>query len=493
MITGFVVTLLLLFFVPFLRSYTSLYLESKDETYIQCESEACIPQTYDYNNAYLKHTLYHEYYFDVSNIRYDTIYTLPYSIIGNGIGFINTSDGAIEYNGIQLLVTFGMTLVYGIIGFYAFSKRKLEVSETSFANMNVHLFVKFLTMFPICLLAYIVIKNASIYLILFIFVLLLVYYFVYDLITKKTIDHIKKSIISFILSVMIIWVYGYILDVSNENSKTIILKEKEITKIEVSGNYFDFLNTNYYEVTDSDTIAYLLSLLTEPQDGDSYYLASLKMYVNGNIYEANLLSHEEDNTAFFEKLNRVSSVENTNILNSVYAIETNDQLANKTQKKDILNDIKQNIDNKISQTCPIASHITLYEYKNHQVVTTIVSTCLSSSLQEKVALLANKKVAEKIDNLVYLTYEDAPLDFPYFVDNDTYEIYQFILNHLDDPIDIDKDILILYTSYGNGYTPFYTNAKEEFETLVSSLREKAKDTDEYQQYMASLDGETDEY
>ena len=69
-----------------------------------------------------------------------------------------------------------LSVVYTVLGYFLFLKRKMEVSETSFKNIHIHNLVKSLTLVPIVSIAYIILKEESLIFIIFIILIMLIYY-----------------------------------------------------------------------------------------------------------------------------------------------------------------------------------------------------------------------------------------------------------------------------------------------------------------------------
>jgi ABC-type transport system involved in multi-copper enzyme maturation permease subunit len=107
----------------------------------------------------------------------DNFYTTPYRLITMAI---SPSPGKVPFYCLASIIKMIVISVgYTFIGIYLFTKKKLEVNETSFKNFHVHTIVKCLTMIPLGLVFYDVCTNSIDVLgTLLCIALLLAYYFI---------------------------------------------------------------------------------------------------------------------------------------------------------------------------------------------------------------------------------------------------------------------------------------------------------------------------
>ena len=70
--------------------------------------------------------------------EYKVSYSIPANLILN-VSNCSYSNGSEKlYNTTSIIKTFILSLIYIVIGYFLFIKRKMEVSETSFKNTIVH-------------------------------------------------------------------------------------------------------------------------------------------------------------------------------------------------------------------------------------------------------------------------------------------------------------------------------------------------------------------
>jgi len=498
LITGLATCMLLLFFIPFVDNYVDSVRETTYyDSYIKCESEECIPKHFncDYEDGNcLLHQAKDEYifYLDALSTKKKN-YTLPYNYISYVIGMNYSNDEIITYNFNQLLKTFGIAIIYVILGYYFFKKKKLEISETSFGNFNTHLFVKFLTMVPICTFMYGGLLSESLFLILFLGILLLAYYFIFDLITRKKIEQVKKSLLAFFITIFVIFSFCYIVDKSSKERENII-KDSDVTKTEVDANYGDFISD--IEITDKKTINSILSSLTETEKVDDvYYRVDLKLYVGEKIYHTYLSLTEEDWKTLSNKVKKQSNIDKISLKGTYYVEMENTILDyNKIGK---MVEVASKALKEEDKECKVLSSVHFYKYENHQTKKYHVSSCESIDLQKLIVKYNNEIITSKDENSEIIDihlFDSEEKDIDYLLNHYTSTFESFFIENMKEEIDLTKDILTIYVTLTNPYQNviYYTNKKEEFYELVSNIREKAKDTIGYKEYIESL-GEDYEY
>lgn len=124
----------------------------------------------------------------------DKNYTMPYNVIWN-------SGDSIYYSNKSILKMSVLGIVYLVLGTYFFQKRKMENAEESFSNDKIHLLVKALTVFPmIVVLNKMGLEGTEN---IFVISLIVIYYFVYDFIVKRKIKFIK-SIVAVVLTLVVL-------------------------------------------------------------------------------------------------------------------------------------------------------------------------------------------------------------------------------------------------------------------------------------------------
>ena len=277
-ITQIVVTLLVVFLVPFTSFFTNvLYNESgASRVIIECTDEICKQSEYTCHEIdeecqnYLKDNKYRTYGYE--KITKD--YTTPFDIIENAY---YTNDLINRTSIVKMLI---LTILYIGLGLYLFTKRKMEVCETSFKNIHIHNIVKSLTLIPIVAIFYNLIRYENIPVASLIILIILIYYFIYDLITKKSITNIKLSLVYFIVSMaLIIGVYSSIDQSLDEIGEFVyndtIIKYEDIKEVAISLNYIGKDNETKIYLENKELIYLVVKnmLKDDSYENDGHYIS----------------------------------------------------------------------------------------------------------------------------------------------------------------------------------------------------------------------------
>ena len=93
---------------------------------------------------------------------------------------------------------------------------------------------------------------------------------------------------------------------------------------------------------------------------------------------------------------------------------------------------------------------------------------------------------ELLSNIEEIEYEEMLFFRDYFYE----DITDFIRKHLKKEITLDDDLIGFHFGNYNGHDlRVYLNAKEEFLDLIHTLRNRAQDMEEYQEYNKNIRGE----
>ncbi len=501
-ITSIVVTLLILFLIPFCHSYITQKNNIPNKTYIKCEDNSCIPNDYicGGNNSCTIKAQDNIYYLNnsISEIVYN--YTMPYLLINS---IITGNDDIIYFNITIFLKMFVLSIIYIFIGLYVFSKRKMENCETSFKNIHAHLTIKCLTLVPIVAFLYEVISIdndlSTLIIIMFVLVLVLTYYFIYDLITKHGIKSIKLSCIYFLISVLVIYgLCGLNECITNKNKSPYIINSSNIKNITIS------LGTDI-NISNKKIINKILSYsLNNSNDKDKTNYMNVKYLMGKKIIEKHIFMSDNELDSLIKELNN-DSESNKKILNELKSKKYAYQIDNKYYKFDskldkILNSSLNDIDlkdyyKKINEnTCKII----IYSYENSNSKTTYMPCDLSSEL--------NKYISDKKQEELYriLREEDSIHislnagfeskiydDFSYVYDMVFEDLLQFMKNNKLEDYDSSKDGCMLSLYYSGEQYEYYTNNVDEIVKIIESKIELVKDTEDYKKYIDNLN--TNEY
>lgn len=507
MMSQIVVTLLILFLVPYIHFYTTNVskMYGGSDTYWIKATEENTPTThscaltdyYDSSKCTINKKL-NVYYSDFTKVKTDS-YTMPFNLVSM---MFNNSTSSI-YNSTSITRMIILSIIYFILGLILFNHRKMEVCETSFRSPHIHNIVKCLTLIPLVSILYLITASGSIMTFIFVLTLIFIYSLIYDLITKRNLNNMKLSLIYFIVSVIVIYGYSYLIT-------TIQGKEKYLDSndfISASVNNYNYTNyndelSNVY-IKDKKLINILVKNHLSTDDGEYTLKANIKDKHN-NIYSLKVNMNEEDYNKIIDILsnNKNYNKEFKKFVNKkVYAITLGYNTYSYHELKHIINYIKELFSN-ITVKDYLSSehnendkfHIKLYTYDHHNLVSYRIDRNISNKLNEMILDIENnsfKNTYRKgIEGYYHISIAGLTEEDAYYIVNESQEqLLDFIDKNIADDITIDKKYLVIdfYIGKTNSYYHFYTNKVEEIYNLISERRNVLKDTTEYKDYFAKDD------
>ena len=485
-LTTVVVTLLVLFLVPFVHTFIVSDTFKGNNSYVHqtyCNNNECRPQNhvcYDIsceinkNNDIYVDTFYYE-------VDKETNYTLPYTLLFQGLFGIGNPN--INKSMIKMFL---LSIIYIIVGLILFMKRKFEVVETSFKSERLHIFVRSLTTVPILCVYYIILSNTSIsfsdlFTIVFLFAIIVTYIIIYDLLTRKKVTNIFKSLAALII-------VGIIVIFTGEISKNKI-EYIDVNKIEK----MSFENLTFSEVgnyTDNkDIINYIMSIHMD-NSGDKDYSRNMNVNieVNDKIYEFRISLTEEEYDYIIDKLNKDKTYQETGKKikdNSIYAIELDGDGSYVSKDSPLYSKlIKEFKESNIikEENKNYLFRIMIHTYNNF-VSDTVYINIDNTNLMEEILNYYNEetKKAFKDPDIDIISYnlgapsQDGTYDEEYFSSHnyDYQEVNKFIIDNLEEKVDITKPYVYIkmYISdrYKNSYV-FATNKTEELSNIIESIK-----------------------
>lgn len=476
LITSIVVALIILLIVPYLNGINYLTQDYYfGNNYIVCDNEDCKPTNYYcYNNSNCEeHLLNNEYQLYYGKLMTYN-FTAPLAMLNEA-----ANENDTFYNSISLIKMVVLSVIYSVIGYFAFKRRKMENNETSFKNSFVHYLVKGITLFPVCLVTYAIIESTGAIGWLISIVGIIIYSIVYDLITRR---EIYKPFKSLVISVLLFCIFTGVYAL---NFKVFDNPEKVIKKV-------DSITYEGMKITDRDLINSIIkSLLEENTTGVSYVYNFI--FTSGNTqYEVTADIDETLNSLLQDELNiwNKEKIENFNF-NRINYIEYNNTTIPIT--KEITNLIKDNI-NKIDEfnidNLSNTDTLFLYSYHNHHYESIMIPVKLSEELFNKIITYQNELFIKYQEKTNYESYYDLyAYESDLFTDEDYYVFNYVIRSNIDkfiyylqndNKIDVNKDMAYIrvydmmkeYTITISDITAF----KEEFD----SYKENLKDNQEYE-------------
>ena len=473
-ITSIVVTLLILFLFPFI----STFINSNDFSYygnnpikIECINDSCKPLNYYCDNVKCEVDRKNNIY--TTNIKkYDNItYTMPYELIKITVFGIE-GDSNINKSIIKMVF---LSIIYIIVGMVLFNIKKFEVVGTSFKNEKIHILVRTLTTIPILCFSYVIIKNFSLssydlFSIVLLLVLIFAYLIIYDLITRKKVTNFFK------MAVCLVVVGGLVAFVGTlTNDDEININAKDIKEI-------SFLDDNGMVIGSTKNIEVInnsISLLLDADSLDNYtYRYNIKTKVNGSMYKFTIYTTKDNydyinNILINDKkfMNGFNKYKN----NNVFAIEYFDGytgIDNNNLSDMIVNKYKNDKNIFGSNTDDGLFDVSIYIYDNFNVRNIEFNVSGDKNLELGILRYYNnntKKMFNKLDNenSIYSYYID---NHYCSYDNELYkEISKFIIDNIDDDIDINKEYGYISIYSNNGTNVFITNKIDKLNELKSKI------------------------
>lgn len=479
-ITSLVVLLLILLITPYFNIVNYLIEDSKSNiNYITCNNEECKPDKYycygdDSCEEHLKNNEYELYY--NKKITYNFI--APLSIANSNL-----------YNIISMIKMLALSIIYGIIGYFVFKKRKMENNETSFKSNKAHYIVKSLTFIPICFICYVIIRNANNIGWLVSIAGIIIYSGVYDLITKKELyKPVKSLVISLIIFLGLILFYKVQFSILQGT-------EKVITNV-------DSITFNGMEITDKKTNDYIIKSLLEKTSSNYSYTDNLIFKADNQEYIVNANINSDLYKYLIIKLSDWNKEKSLNLnSNKIDYIIYNDTMIPVTNKikKAIANNIN-NINKFDYSTLDERDKVYIYSYQHHKYEKLIIPIKLCNELYEAIINYQNNEFIKYITKISYEPYYQLYAYTTNKFSDEDYYMFNYVINSnktaflnflKNSKVDINKESISVEVYYNKSYK-FTINDIEAFKEEFEKYKENIKDNPEYQNLLKSYQ-ETESY
>lgn len=393
MFSTIAVTMLILFLIPFLLFVS--------------RSNSFLGEFYYYNNnldnSLDRITFYNQFNFTAPSYIFDTMV--------NGVEY--------SFNAISMAKMIVLSIIYLIIGYQLFKHKKYEMAGESFENDRVHLIVKFLTLTPFFAIAVEgdVLHHPIAFMIFFAF--LAVYYFLFDVITRKRIK-LSVSIASFIaFSAIMYTIFALVVPHLEVFSKKVISTD-DIESIRITSIYNDigvsFLTD--LNITDKEFFNSLSDGPVVIADENIYYCgAELEVKTNkGDVIPArrsivNVINklvekygdkkYELDLSKYYITLNgcKLTKEEEENLRDSIA------KDLNGITYKELYNLLKNDGE---------VYGLQISRYKNHQVESSLLNSSLMENTRETVVKILNRSAYKYIGDASFINLIYTP-DFLEYV------------------------------------------------------------------------------
>lgn len=508
MASQIVVSLLILFLIPYIHFYTSnvgrMY-NGSDTYWIKTTNET-MPLThscsltdyYDISKCLINKDL-GIYYSNFTKEEANN-YTTPFKLIS----MIFSSDDNNIYSSPSITKMIILSIIYFILGLIMFNRRKMEVCETSFKSMHIHNLVKSLTLIPIVSIVYLLTGKEFSMELIFMIVLVFIYNLIYDLITKKNLNNMKLSLIYFVVSVVVIYSYSYL--ITNIHSRDKYIDSNDLVSVSVNSNLYNYnANLSDIYINNKELINILVRNHLSTLDGE-YVINASVLDKHKNTYSFNVSMNEEDYNRVIDILSNDKdySREFKKFINKkVYAIKLGDNTYSYHELKHIINYIKEVFVNTSIKEYLSSDYndnnrfnIVLYTYDNHNLVSYNIDRIISSKLNEMILDIENnsfKNAYRKgIEGYYHISIDEVNCDDEYYIINESQEeLLSFVDKYINDDIILDKEYVVLtfYIQNTHNYYYFYTNRVQELNNLIEERRNILKDTQDYKEYFSYLDKE----
>jgi ABC-2 type transport system permease protein len=317
-VVNIALTLILLFLPGFIGDfYTSFTYDNKN--YYEGNNDSVYPICREYGVDCEKYQISNDFIIKKS-YKMDNEQTLPYKYINTisraSLGMYNNevnyrNEITSVYNLPSIIKMIILSIIYFILGFYFFNRRKMEIAEMTFKSENIHQFVKCITLLPLSLAAISAFKRDSSSIGILIFgAIILIIYIVYDLITRRNNTHFMKSVlyfVSFILATILMNI-SFSGIANAETSKKINKDDISNIGIDLSASFnydnnYDFhaLNFKIYDNEIIDLIFNNANKLIEI-DNQGHHFAVRLTLKNGNSYYFNIRLPKEEADKLFKVL-----------------------------------------------------------------------------------------------------------------------------------------------------------------------------------------------
>ena len=442
-VTMLVTSMVLLFFIPFMHNYiTGFNGQLHSSTYYVVDTVEMGTQTTTADWA-------------VEKVTKDVDYTLPY----NYISWIFKGHVPV-YSAESNIKMIALSIIYFVLGMIAFERRKMEVNETSFKSDNAHMILKSLTLLVIGAFAMILINQTSTFMNkVFIIGLIVAYYFIYDVITTKTIRNIKLGLVYFVATALISVGLYYGVEHLNDNTKYKALNPEDISavalyidEIEYSDRYYNSKMIETY-LDNEELLKIVRENMSKPQEYSQYYMHIRLKLNNNDKYDTYIyLNLEEYNNMVniaVKYLNEYRNIDYEDIYSMTLDGVT--LIGDELQKElDSLKNIIDKANLKDAYTIPNTyTTIDLSAYSNHESKNYSIPINISKELFEKYVEAMNKKTLKYKNNVFLVTDveifnydEKISNDYEKVSENDVHKyLREYIKNSNNEIVDVTKPLM----------------------------------------------------
>lgn len=461
LVTSLIVSILIICMVPFLKMVNEVFVAEYTNTYIYCSSDIC--------KSLSKENKQPEGYNKISVTKdfKNFFLTTPVSYFNN-------------YQTKNVVYTLFVTIIYSVLSFISFNKRKMENNECSFKNNTIYNVVKCLTLLPFAFICFLIIKEFKFTGWLIFIFLTLIYFIVYDLLTKKRIEKFILNFNLFILCMVIL--HGIYFLWTRVSERDIYLKDIDSITLSYQDDTSSLDTIKNYSNIVIDDKKYIEKLISANFDYSYNYKISysIELNVGNKTYTSHLNLSEKDNSIKeYIKKNKIKEDISNVDYTKINAILINNQKYDKDNKLlKLLDEAKESINENIN-----FATLNLYYYENHDLKEIEYPVGKSKALATYVSNLFNREFMEnlQLNNMSFYGLQNESRDsfeaFKYIINNyqdSASEFINYLEEHENDEV---SDKYYFITMYNKNYKTYQyiINDINSFDELYQKILDKYQD------------------
>ena len=502
-ITALIVAVTILFVVPYIVDYAADKIPpsyQRPPAQVECMSDQCIPDYYDCegSDTCLENKENNRFSLYDTAVSKPTNFTLPYNIIRN----ILTYPYQIHLYNLKSVVKMGLMIILGVIASYEiFIHRKMENNETSFKSEKLHVFIKGLLITPVFFIIFSILSDQMTTLEVLLFATIIIaYYFLYDLITRRSLGKVLRTSRNLICTAVVVFCFFFLIEKVKGEEEIRLLKSNEVEYIEIRDNTLSMSYNDYPQIKNQALIDEILKYtLTEYQEDISVQTRMLIKMNDGREFEYAIALPDASYEVLLEKVKKSRDYAEFKDLkqdklfayrfsNSRYSKKANDDI-----REIVETAFEHAIQNQLNDNNLYSASVLFYFYDQGEVITYQLPSNADSRLEELLVaeiMAKNKNLAKRIDNKEFETtfpYLNRgsitlPADYSYLLSHMQEEVKSFIKKYSDEQFDVEKDYLE-FDFYTGAENTFTTNRVDEFLELLAEKRESLKGDKDYEEWL----------
>ena len=410
----------------------------------------------------------------------------------------------------SVVKTIILCVIYTFAGAYLFDKRKMEKAGESFISDKSHLVVKGLTLIPFVIIAIEIFDYSGASEILLLAAIVVVYWFVYDLITAKKLK-VKNNLLALVLSFVTLFVFFKVgIEIKEEFKENIDIDDIDYLMVCDNNYYYDYSSISYagryeekemYKITDKNDIKKVLKHIRQEEinrksyeDYSRYqeYECSLKAYINSNEYVSYYAYLEE---RFMDKLipDAEKYVEEWGLVDNAtcfhnYKTITEDERRQILELAKTMTPSEIRYDKDYFYTNEI-DNLIVVQYVNHRTETITYNIAENQQLNDLVHTIMAREMEYLLDeeDINYIdidfrwadqTVDKGGYDYHIYSEEECEDFAEYIEEEfLDDKVDYKKDYYLIRVEFENTNLSIAikTNEVQRIREIMAKMRVEDQD------------------